>query len=698
MAERDLLLEIGTEEIPARFIPDALEKLRQAIIQELLVKKNIPGADEVSAVIKTYATPRRLAAIVQGLPEVQADRVEEVFGPPVKAAYDRDGNPTRAAIGFASSLGMSPEDLVVKHKGKGQYVAGVMKEKGLPVIEVLPDALRKVILSLHFPKSMRWGGGSLRFVRPIHWITAIFGEEVVSFEIDGIMSGGTSRGHRFLSPGEFRIKGIGQYLRLLERNSVVADQEKRKEMIVRQSEELAAPLSGTPVLEEDLLATVVHLVEYPVAVLGEFSEEYLELPEELLNAVMKGHQKYFSVKDSQGRLKNCFIVVSNTRRENSDVVKAGAERVIRARFEDARFYYRDDRKETLESRVEELGKVTFQERMGSLRDKTSRVEKTAAALAGVLCPGKADKARRAALLSKADLVSGVVREFPELQGTMGMHYAMNDGEDREVCLALMEQYLPAFSGDRLPSTDAGAVLGLADRMDNIAAFFSIGLAPTGSEDPFALRRQALAVIAVLEDRGYEIAIREIVDLALRNLVHIAGSEKAAPGILGFFEQRMEPLLASRGYSFDLIQSVASFSTSAPLKEMAGRLEALKGFKDHPLYNDFLIAFKRVRNILPARELPALRPGLLKDAGELSLREALGPVAREVSGRVKSSDYQGALQELVKLMGPINAFFDEVLVMVKDEAVRDNRLSLLKDIWETASSVADFSKLAEKEAS
>lgn len=697
MPDRALLLEIGTEEIPARFIPDAMDKLKQAITLELLVKKNISKAGEVSAGIKTYATPRRLAAIVEGLPEMQADRVEEVFGPPVKAAFDRDGNPTRAAIGFASSLGIAPEDLLVRQKGKGEYVAGVIREKGLPVIEVLPDALRNVILSLHFPKSMRWGSGSLRFVRPIHWITAIFGDKIVSFELDGIISGDTSRGHRFLSPGEFRIKGIGEYLRLLERNSVVADQEKRKEMIVRQSEELAAPLSGTPVLEEDLLATVVHLVEYPVAVLGEFSAEYLELPEELLNAVMKGHQKYFSVKDSQGRLKNCFIVISNTRRENSQVVKAGAERVIRARFEDARFYYREDRKKTLENRVEELGKVTFQERMGSLRDKTSRVEKTAAAMAGVLCPGKKDKVRRAALLSKADLVSGVVREFPELQGTMGMYYAMNDGEDREVSQALMEQYLPAFSGDRLPATDAGAVLGLADRMDNIAAFFSIGLAPTGSEDPFALRRQALAVIAVLEDRGYEITIKEIVDRALSNLGHIPGSENAAPEIQRFFEQRMEPLLASRGYSFDLIQSVVSFSTSAPLREAAGRLEALKGFKDHPLYNDFLIALKRVKNILPARELPALRPGLLKDAEELALKEALGPVAKGVGIRVDSSDFAGALAELMKLMGPINAFFDRVLVMVKDAAVRDNRLSLLRSIWDTASLIADFSKLAEKGA-
>jgi glycyl-tRNA synthetase beta chain len=688
METQSVLMEIGVEEVPARFLPGAVALLKTKT-EETLRQERIAFKE-----IRTYATPRRLAMIAEGIPPKQEERVSEVFGPPRHAAFTPEGAHTKAALGFAASHGVRPEELVVRTRDKGEYVAAVVKEEGLPVGELLPGALRKIVLSLNFPKSMRWGSGTLRFVRPIHWILALYGEETVSFDIDGIRSGNTSRGHRFLSPGEFRIKDIGEYQRVLERNSVVVDQERRKEMIEAQARDAASTVGGAPVEDEELLATVVNLTEYPVAVLGEFPAEYLDLPEELLTAVMKGHQKYIPVKDEVGGLKNYFVVVSNTRRENAGVVKAGAERVIRARFEDARFYYEEDRERRLADRLEDLRKVTYQEKLGSLHDKTMRLALLAEFIAEAVCPEEKDKVWRAAELSKADLLTGVVREFPELQGVMGMYYALKDGEDRAVALALREQYLPAYSGDRLPSSEVGAVLSLADRVEGVASFFAIGLTPTGSEDPFALRRQALAAIAILTERGYGISIKEMVRTALASLAHIPGSDRAEAAVLRFFEQRLEPLLASRDFTHDLIQSVISFSTGAPLREVMGRLDALRDFKEHPDYTSFLVAVKRVRNILPDRDLPPVDDKLFREEDEEKLKEALD-TARFAEKLVTEGKYFKAVDTLVvTLTEPVNLFFNTVLVMDKDEAVRDNRLSLLKEIWGLVSQVADFSKLSE----
>jgi glycyl-tRNA synthetase beta chain len=689
MSDNQVLLEIGVEEIPARFLPQALRLLKE--VTEEVFRQNFIGFHTV----KTYATPRRLSMIAEGVPLMQEDRVREVFGPAKKVAFAPDGTPTKAAIGFANSQGVKPEDLVIKTKGKGEYVVAVVEEKGLPVKDVLPEALKKIILSLHFPKSMRWGTGTLRFVRPVHWILALFGKDVISFEIDGIQSGDVTYGHRFLSPAAVRIEDISAYQSVLENSYVIVDQEKRKELIIKQAEECARSVSGALGYDDELISTVTFLVEYPHAVLGSFSEEYLELPEELLISVMKDHQKFFSVKDSKGNLKNYFIVVSNTKADNSDIVRAGAERVIRARFEDAKFYFREDKQKTLFERLEELRNVTYHDRLGSLYDKTMRVKGIAEVLSDIVCPDKKDKVERAVLLSKTDLITGVVQEFPELQGIMGMYYALHDGEDREVAVALREQYLPAYSGDRVPESDIGAVVSLSDRMDNIASFFSIGLKPTGSEDPFALRRHALAVVAILIEKGYDVSIKQMLEPALSNLSHIPESKDAEPEILRFFEQRLDPLFQSQGYSFDIVQAVISFAAELPLKEVTGRLDALKEFKSHPEYNSFLLAIKRVRNIIPSKELPGLRKELLKADEEIALMEGLESVRDNVNTLLKDSEYSKAIDEAVKLTGPINRFFDNVLVMDKDEAIRDNRLSLLSEIWSAVSKIADFSKLSEE---
>ncbi len=690
MKTKAVLLEIGTEEIPARFLPGALKSLKDIAASEF-------GRSRIGfGGIRTYATPRRLALLVDGVPGMQEGRVEEVFGPPKNAAFDENGKPTKAAVGFARSQGIKPEDLVIKKKGKGEYVVAVIEEKGLPVMEVLPEVLKKIVQSLHFPKTMRWGDGSMRFARPIHWVVAMLGDKTVDFELDGIKSGKLTWGHRFLSAEKdgVAVKDTDSYKEVLRKHYVIVDQDERRDLILKQAGALASSVSGTSAHDDELLSIVACLVECPVSVLGSFDEKYLELPDELLSSVMTGHQKYFPVKDAGGKLKNYFIVVSNTKEENADTVRVGSERVIRARFEDARFYYDEDRRTTLASRLEALRGVTFHDRLGTLYDKTTRNRTLAGSLAEGIRPETKDSVERAALLSKTDLVTGVVKEFPELQGVMGRYYALNDGEDPGVAQAIMEHYLPAFSGDRVPEGDVGALVGLADRLDNIAAFFSIDLKPTGSEDPFALRRQALAVMAILIDKGYQISVRRLIGAALEGLKGI-GPEDIEREILRFFEQRLEGLLLdSKGYSLDLVQSVIGLSADAPLSEIIGRLDALQAFKkSHSAYNDFLMAIKRVRNITPEEELSPVDKALLKAEEERDLMRALESV-KAVEDMITESNYAGALERLLGLTGPVNNFFDKVLVMDEDMAVRGNRLALLKDIWATASALADFSKLSE----
>ncbi|MGD2079682.1 MAG: glycine--tRNA ligase subunit beta [Nitrospirota bacterium] len=688
-----LLLEIGTEELPARFIPGALQSLERTASEEL--KKNGIGFGPTEA----FATPRRLALLVGGVPETQEGRVEEVFGPPRSAAFDAQGRPTKAALGFARSQGVEPESLVIRKKGKGEYAAAVIEEKGLPVGDVLPELLKKIILSVHFPKSMRWGHGSLRFARPIHWIVAMLGGSAVEFDLDGIRSGNRSRGHRFLSPGEFEVDEPDRYVELLRERFVVVDQRQRVSMVKEESARLCEPVSGKPYFaDEDHPLIVADLVEYPRAVLGSFDRKYLDLPDELLGSVMWGHQKYFPVVDNyeDRNLMNHFIIVSNTREENAGTVRRGAERVIRARFEDARFYFEDDKGRTLESRVEDLRKVTFHERLGSLYEKSMRTKALASRICEIVAPGLKETVERAAALSKTDLVTGVVYEFPELQGVMGRYYAVHDGEKPEVASALHEQYLPAFAGDRLPESDTGAVVGLADRMDNIAAFFSVDLKPTGSEDPFALRRQALAVMTVLMEKGYPLAVADLLGMALEGLGGLRGPEAVEEELLQFFELRLEGLFSSRGHSQDLIQAVKGFFVDEPLANLIRRIEALGEFKCRAGYDDFLTAVKRVRNIIPGEELPGVDTTLFEAEEEKALFKALELVrsVKMIEVMLGEARVADALDLLLGLTAPVNDFFDKVLVMHKDPKVKGNRLSLLSEIWGTVSSVADFSKLAE----
>jgi len=682
-----LLLEIGTEEIPAGFLQEAIQNLK-ANAATILSDNYIDFSE-----IETCATPRRLVLMVGGLTETQTSRVREVFGPAKKIAFDGKGNPTKAAMKFADSQGMNVESLVVKKRDKGEYVVAVFEEKGLAVKDLLPEILKKVILSVRFPKTMRWGNGSIRFARPIHWLLAMFGKNVISFEIDEVRSSNMTRGHRFLSPATFQIKEISSFKNLLENNLVIVDQEERKKMILEGIRRLSSSVGGIPIEDEELIETVNFLVEYPFPVLCSFQKEYLELPKELLVTVMKDHQKFFAIEDVEGRLLNYFIVISNTKKENEETVRIGAERVIKARFEDARFYFEEDRKKTLYERIKELEKIIFHEKLGSLYQKTERIVSVAEFLSGRLLTSSKNKLLRAAWLSKTDLLTGIIREFPELQGTMGKYYAIHDGEDSEVAEALEEQYLPGHSGGKLPHSEIGALLSIADKIDNIASFFSLGLIPTGSEDPFALRRQALGIIAIMLDKGYNVPLKDLTHKTLQNLISLfPHPEKIEEKIYQFFEQRFEPVFSDKGYSLDLAQSILSVSLDLNLKDVEWRLDALKRFKDDKDYNNFLLAIKRVNNILPKKIIPELKSELLAEEAEKELKEKLDYVKSDLLVLLKERSYHDAINLLASLTDAINNFFDRVLVMDKKEEIKQNRLALLKEVWRTASTIADFSKL------
>ena len=682
-----LLLEIGTEEIPARFLSGAIQNLKENTIA--ILKENLIEFSEM----KTYATPRRLSLIAHGLPEMQEGRIREVFGPPKKVAFDSMGNPTEAAQKFAKSLGVEVDSLITKKKDKGEYVVAVMEEQQTAVKDILPVIVKKIVLSLRFPKAMRWGDRNILFVRPIHWLLALFGKDTINFEIEGIKSSNMTKGHRFLSPAQFKVKDISTYINLLRNNYVMLDQEERKRIILEGMRRLSVTVEGTPVEDEELIETVTYLVEYPVPVLCSFQKDYLELPKELLIIVMKDHQKYFAIEDDEKKLINHFIVISNTKEENAETVKIGAERVVKARFEDAKFYFEEDRKRLLFDRIEDLKKVTFHDKLGSLYEKTKRVASIAEFLANKSIPSEKDRLISAAWLSKTDLVTGIVREFPELQGIMGKYYAINEGKDPEIAEALGEQYLPAHSGGNLPKTEIGSLLSIADKIDNVSAFFSLGLIPTGSEDPFALRRQALGIIAILLDKGYTITLTEIIDNALENFSDINNSSAVKANMLQFFEQRFEPVFSEQGYSLDLILSILALSLDIQLNDTKERLDTLQKFKEDKEYNDFLLAIKRVHNIIPEAELPELRTDLLIEESERMLKENLDSVKYVLTGLLEDKKYHDIIKLFSSLTGPINHFFDHVLVMDKREEIKQNRLVLLKEIWRTVSVLADFSKLS-----
>jgi glycyl-tRNA synthetase beta chain len=687
-SKNDLLLEIGCEEIPARFILPALAGLKDAAAAALKTLRLEHGK------ILTAGTPRRLAVCVRDLSPEQPELVREVTGPARSVAYGPDGSLTKAGRGFARSVGVAPEELSVKNLPKGEYVSAVKREEGRSTEEILREELPRWIRALRFPKSMRWGERDLRFARPIHWILALYGGETVDFEVEGIRSGDRSRGHRFLSPGSYAVGGWEDYLEKSSRAFVIADVEKRKSMIREQIAETSRAEGGEVSLDEELLDTVTNLVEYPVAFCGSFDDEFLALPDEVLITSMKSHQKYFTVRDGEGSLMARFVAVSNMRCEDMGLIRAGNERVLRARLADADFFFREDGKKALADLVPELEKVVYQERIGTYREKVDRVEGLARYLAKKVAPSGVDDVGRAARLGRADLVTLMVGEFPELQGVMGREYAARSGESPQVATAVYEQYLPRFSGDDLPGSELGAILSVADRADTIAGIFGIGEAPTGSEDPYGLRRHTLAVINILTERDFPVELTLLLEEAICKLQGKTevSVETLLRDILEFFRGRLENLYSGAGLPPDIVRAVLAAGFSRPA-EVKRKIEALEDFRRGEDFLPLAMTFKRAANIVPDDFHGTTNPSLFREEEEKALHEAVRGLEGEMAELIHSGDYRGALRRMASVRPVLDAFFDKVLVMAEEPDVKANRLVLVKSLASLFAGLADFRQIS-----
>ena len=685
---RTLLFEIGTEEIPAGFMEPALSFMERYITRAFNTQRVDHGD------IITMGTPRRLVLMAKDVAETQRDKVEEVMGPPAKVAFDEAGNPTKAALGFAKGQGVAVEDLKVKETPKGAYVYVLKEEKGGQTMELLPGILEQLVRSIPFKKSMRWGNRDIRFARPIHWFLALFGEEVVEFEIEGIKSGRITYGHRFLAPDPIELARPEDYMEAMEKARVVVDHKARRASIWEQVQREAARVGGVPQEDEDLLNEVNFLVEYPVATCGTFDQEFLELPPEVLITPMKEHQKYFPVFDREGKLMNHFVVVNNILTDDMDLITQGNERVLRARLADARFFFQEDKETPLMDMFEKLKDVVFQEKLGTSYEKVMRFRQLALFMAEKVAPDKKDLVDRTALLCKADLESQMVYEFPELQGVMGREYARIQGEPREVYLGIYEHYLPRFAGDELPTTVTGALVGIADRIDTIVGCFGIGLIPTGSEDPYGIRRDTLGIIHVILSQGFRLSLGELIDKALEILGDKVERDprEVKEEVLNFLRQRLYHLWISEGFRQDLVDAVlsAGFDDLVATKK---RLEALVAFSQDPNFEALMTTFKRVVNILPPDfTRDQVDPQLLTKDEEKALYQALLQLEGKVEELVAQENYLEALKTIATLKEKVDAFFDGVLVMDKDEAIKNNRLALLKRIARLFTGIADLSKV------
>jgi len=687
MSTKELFLEIGTEEIPAGFIPRAMAEMEAMITRELTNTRLAFGS------IKTLATPRRLALMVKGIPAIQPDAEITATGPSKKAAYDADGNLTKAAEGFARGQGVDVSAIRIVTTDKGDYISVTRTETGRPTHELLSEILPKLINDIPFKKSMRWGDQDVRFARPIHWIVALFDGIVVPFEFGNITSGAVSRGHRFMANTTFPVRDYAHYLEECERHFVIPDPERRKEIIRRETHRVAIAAGGHLLPDEELLEQVSFLVEYPSAVHGTFSEEFLKVPKEVLITSMRSHQRYFSIVDGAGNLLPGFITVNNTLTDDPSVVVKGNQRVLRARLSDARFFFEEDQKVTLDERVEALKKVVYQQKQGTSFEKMERFRALAEGLAAQLNPTVTTQTARAAWLCKADLVSGMVGEFPEVQGIMGREYALLEGEAADVANAIAEHYLPTQAGGELPASDIGAFVSIADKMDTICGCFGVGLIPTGAADPYALRRATIGIISIILDKGYRLSLSGLINQALELLSAklTRPKEQVAAEIVEFFRARYINLLGN-DYPSDAVEAAVSAGFDE-LVDVKARIAALAEFKNHADFEPLTVAFKRVGNIIKDGTDAPVDPALFEDPAEGALYEAFSSVKALVETRVAAGSWLDALTEIATLRGPVDAFFDRVMVMAEDQRVRTNRLALLTVIARMFGRIADFSRIA-----
>ena len=684
---RELFLEIGTEEIPAGFLPKAMADM------EAFIRKELDAAHIGFGEVITMATPRRLILAIKQVAAEQPTLHVKNLGPAKRVAFDAEGKPTKAAEGFARAQGIDVRSLKVEETEKGPYVVAEKSVDGRPTAELLGEILPRLINNIPFKKSMRWGDLDVRFARPIHWIVALFDGIVVPFAFGNIESGSISRGHRFMANNTFPVRDFAHYLEECERHFVIPDPESRKDIIRREIERTARSFGGNVLTDEELLEQVAFLVEYPSAVCGTFSPDFLAVPKEVLITSMRSHQRYFSLVDDQGRLLPAFITINNTLAADPSVVIKGNERVLRARLSDARFFFDEDRKVPLERRVESLKQVLYQAKLGTSYEKMERFRSLAEGIAEQLTPELKNKVSRAAYLCKADLVTGMVGEFPEVQGVMGREYALLDGEDPDVAMAIHEHYLPNQAGGDLPTSDCGAFVSIADKLDTICGCFGVGLIPTGAADPYALRRSALGIINIVLARGYPLLLSSVIDRSLELLRDKLTRPQAEvrSDVLEFFRGRFVNLMAGR-FPGDVVDAVVAVSFD-DLVVSEKKMAALAEFRSRPDFQQLAVAFKRVGNIIKG-----LIPGNIEVAGfrepiEAELYRCAEAISKKALEKLAGGRYLDALVEISSLREPVDRFFNDVMVMCDDERERNNRLALLSYVSAIFSSIADFSRIS-----
>lgn len=692
MATLDFLVELGTAELPPKSLPTLSKAFTQGILEGIKSELGRNSADLLANIqVDSFATPRRLTVRINSLITEIPGSVNLVQGPPVKICYNDAGEPTNALLGFAKKNNADVSELT-EQNGKITYSQTLAPK---PLVDLLAGIVDQSLAKLPIAKRMRWGANKIDFVRPVQWLVMLFGEQVIDCEILGVKSANKTRGHRFHSKGEITLNCPAEYEEKLEQAYVIADFAKRKQLIEQQVKDAAAKINGIAQIDDDLLEEVTGLNEWPSALTGAFDEEFLSVPQEALILSMKEHQKYFYTTDEQGKLMPNFITITNIESKEPQKVISGNEKVIRPRLADAKFFFENDKKTSLESRCDKLKSIVFQKQLGTVYEKSQRIAQLASHIAELI-EADQSKAQRAAKLAKADLITDMVFEFTDLQGLMGYHYALSDGEDKEVAQAINEQYLPKFAGDDLPQSKTGIALALADRFDTLTGMFGIGQPPTGSKDPFALRRASLGVLRIIIEKGLDLDLEQLVTLAVEQHSAIKQEDRKEiiQQVVDFMMERLRAYYEDRSISIDTYLAVAALKPTKPL-DFDQRINAVEHFRTLEAAQSLAAANKRVANILDKQASQAtasVNPQLLTESQEIALNQQLEALSEQLTPMFENSDYQGALTLLASLQQPIDLFFDHVMVMAEDPAVQENRINLLRELRQQFLHIADISLL------
>ena len=685
------LLEIGCEEIPAAFIPSSTKFLLDEWTKRLTAL-NLPFSS-----IETGGTPRRLFVNIDGLELYQADKTEIIMGPPAAIAFNEDGSLSEAAKKFAVSKGIDETTLKKVTTQKGKYLQGEKKTGGMATSELIQKTAPEIIASIPFPKSMKWGNKDFRFVRPIHWFLSVFDEKELTFETEGIKASNITYGHRFLAPAKIEVKNIEEYKEKLASAYVYVNLSERRDIIKAQIKEIESRENIAVDIDDDLLNIVSDLVEYPYAILGSFEESFLQLPEEVLITSMKVHQKYFPVRNSSGKLINKFIGIANIKSPNGDsVIRQGYERVLRARLNDGLFFFNNDKKVPLSERTEALKKVVYQEKLGTSYEKMERFREIALYLADILCPDKKENVEQTAYLCKADLLSEMVYEFPELQGVMGYYYAKNEGLDDDVACGIMEHYLPKFAGDKLPETDEGRLTSIADKIDTITGVFAAGMKPTGNLDPYGLRRSAIGLLSIIEDAGYRIELTKLIEISLNKLSSRLSFNKdeVLNDVLSFINQRYKQMLVSKDVvAADVFDAVCS--KSSDMIKIFNLAKVLTNARNTNEFQTIAASYKRINNILKKNDFN--NEYFSDELFECDEERVLGALIRQqqMQALLDEEKNYAVLDELMKFAPAVDAFFEKVMVMAEDIKVRENRLGLIASLRKVFLIIGDLGAIASK---